>query len=292
MQYLIYNRREKLDHQFESRLVIYLHFNQLEHLNHQDSSFVIATHVEHIVGIGVIYTNDFHPSNHYFYIHVFDSFQRKGIGSKILKILESMQGITTLQCLINSKNTIANRFLLNHHFYLARKTSDFELNTLPKKTMLYTTKSVNKLSHCELKKIKRIFYFNYLDHHESVNPLNPKLDQNTFFESIEKTLDLDKSEVLVRTQPNMNDSGSQAVIAYIFFGDSVEQSLEVAYVGGEFQAEVNEYCHFFCSVMNIYLNKNNTLYFESDNTDFYMNNLVKYLNIKPCQQYNTYIKKV
>ncbi|MBF7695921.1 GNAT family N-acetyltransferase, partial [Acinetobacter rathckeae] len=264
---MIYIRKNNLGSKFELPLVKYLYSHKLAYLNHQDNHFVIATHLDHIVGVGVIYTNDFHPSNHYFYIHVSTMFQRQGIASKLLKYVECMQCVDRLQCLINAKNIVANDFLLKHQFYLVRKTFDIEVIEVSSESMMYETKKLNELNVDEFNQFKTIFYSNYFKYHESVNPLNLKFDQNTFFESVKETLDLDQSIVLIGSQFDTAYLGADGVLAYMLFGDSDHKSVELAYLGGQSESEIDYYCGFFSYVMGMFLKQYSKLYFESDSTD-------------------------
>lgn len=290
MKYTIYDRKDNYDQVIESKLIHYLQANKIEHLNYAWSYFVLAFQMDKMIGLGVRYINNFHPNNYYFYIDVLGLFQRRNVGSTTLSLLEkNMPFIAPFQCLINAENRVAKHFLLSHQFSLVRKTYDFEIEQAPVETRSRITRKLNELSFGELSEVKRLFYLNYLHYHKSVNPLNSKLDQNTFFKCIEKTIDLKRSEVLYNFVPN-SLAEKKKIVSYILVGESMEKSIEVAYIGGEFESNIQHYLGFFCSVLNTLLAEYQILYLESDTTDFYMSSLVKHLNLNPLGQYNTYIK--
>ncbi|ESK40478.1 hypothetical protein P256_00931 [Acinetobacter nectaris CIP 110549] len=290
MKYTIYDRKDNYDQVIESKLIHYLQANKIEHLNYASSYFVLTFQMDKMIGLGIRYINNFHPNSYYFYIDVLGSFQRRNVGSTILGLLEkNMPFIAPFQCLINAENRVANHFLLRHQFSLVRKTYDVEIEQAPVETSSRITRKLNELSLGELSEVKRLFYLNYLHYHKSVNPLNSKLDQNTFFKSIEKTIDLKRSEVLYDFVSN-SLAEQKKIVSYILVGESTEQSIEVAYIGGEFESNIQYYLGFFCSVLNTLLTEYQILYLESDTTDFYMSSLVKHLNVNPLGQYNTYIK--
>ncbi|MFZ0024315.1 hypothetical protein [Acinetobacter sp.] len=247
---------------------------------------VVAIKDHTIIALGMLYTNNTHPHRDYILFHDVQDYLEPSIFSKLINFLEKNSKIKRLQLLLNSRDTHLHKLLELHGFYIARTSYLIELtrlNEIITDTRTIRTKSLNHMSLDEWIEFKKLFHFNYSRYHESVNRLAQEIPPNQLFENLEN-INLAQSRILL----NSHDDPC----AYVLIGNSDDNLIEIAYIGGMYEDRMNYYLTFFQDELKTLLKKYKTIYFEADDSDYYISALIQIFNFDLSNSFYTLIKDV
>lgn len=245
---------------------------------------VIKDHT--IIALGMLYTNKIHPYRDYILFHDVQDYLEPSIFSKLINFLEKNSKLKRLQLLLNSRDTHLHELLELHGFYIARTSYLIELTRLNEiitdpKTI--RTKSLNHMSVDEWIEFKKLFHFNYSRYHESVNRLAQEIPPDQLFENLEN-INLEQSRILLNSYYDL--------CAYVLIGNSDDNLIEIAYIGGMYEDRMNYYLAFFQHEFKTLLKNYKTIYFEADDSDYYISALIQKFNCDLSNSFYTLIKDV
>lgn len=246
----------------------------------------VAIKDHRIIALGMLYINNTHPHRDYILFHDVQDYLEPSLFSRFINFLEKNSKIKRLQLLLNSRDTHLHELLESHSFYIARTSYLIELtrlNGIIIDTRTIRTKSLNHMSIDEWIKLKKLFHFNYSRYHESVNRLAQKISPEQLFGNLEN-LNLAQSRILL----NSHDDPC----AYVLIGNSDDNLIEIAYIGGRYEDRMNYYLAFFQHELKTLLKKYKTIYFEADDSDYYMSALIQKFNCDLSNSFYTLIKDV
>lgn len=187
--------------------------------------------------------------------------------------------------LVNSRDSHIQDLFESHDFYIARTTYWIELKKLNELVTDTTikTKSLNQMSVDQWIEFKKLFYINYSRYHESVNRLAHGISPDQLFANLDN-INLVRSRILLNSNYDL--------CAYMLIGNSEDNLIEIAYIGGIFEEHLNDYFVFFYHELVTLLKEYKTIYFEADDSDFYISALMQKYNCDVTNSFYTFIKDI
>lgn len=255
------------------------------HLPNKGFYHVVAIRDQTILALGMLYTNKTHPYRDYILFHKEQEYLDVNLFSSLIKFLEKNSKTHKLQMLVNSRDSHIYDLLESHDFYIARTTYWIELNKLNELVADTTikTKSLNQMSVDQWIEFKKLFHFNYSRYHESVNRLAHEISPDQLFGNL-GNINLVQSRILLNSNYDP--------CSYILIGNSDDNLIEIAYIGGMFEEHLNDYFVFFHHELITLIKEYKTIYFEADDSDFYISALVQKYNCDVTNSFYTFIKDI
>lgn len=245
---------------------------------------VVAIKDHAILALGMLYSSKIHPHRDYILFHDLQNYLEPSLFSNLINFLEKNSKTKKLQMLLNSRDTHLYELFESHGFHIARTSYFIELNEIDEiVTDTIKTKSLNEISVDQYIEFKKLFHFNYRRYHESVNRLAQEISPDQLFAHLEN-INLVQSRILLNSH--------YAPCAYIIIGNSDDHLVEIAYMGGLFEDQISHYLTFFQHELKILLKKHKTIYFEADDTDYYISALIQKFNYDLSHSFYTLIKDV
>ncbi|WP_180110873.1 MULTISPECIES: hypothetical protein [unclassified Acinetobacter] len=270
---------------FDSQMNMHLQQYLIEHhLPKIGFYHVVAKRDDTIIALGMLYSNHVHPHRDYILFHEVQNDLEANLFIKLINNLEKNSKTRRLQLILNSRNNSLRELFESHRFYIARTTYLIELTEI---TEIYTdikrikTKKLNQMSKEEWQELKKLFHKNYRRFHEGVNVLAQEFSPDLLFEYL-KNINVMESTILLNQHSQL--------CAYFLIGCSDENSIEVAYLGGMDEDDMDDYLFFFQNELRTLLKKYKTVYFEADDSDDYFSALMQKLNCDLSDSYYTLIK--
>lgn len=245
---------------------------------------VVAIKDHAIMALGMLYTSKIHPHRDYILFHDLQNYLEPSLFSNLINCLEKNSKTKKLQMLLNSRDTHLYELFESHGFHIARTSYFIELTEIDEiVTDTITTKSLNEISIDQYIKFKKLFHFNYSRYHESVNRLTQEISPDQLFAHLEN-ISLVQSRILLNSHCDP--------CAYIIIGNSDDHLVEIAYMGGLFEDQISHYLTFFQHELKALLKKYKTIYFEADDTDYYISALIQKFTYDLSHSFYTLIKDV
>lgn len=247
---------------------------------------VVAIKGNIIIALGMLYTNKTHPNRDYILFHKVQDYLEDNLFSNLINFLEKNSKTKKVQMLLNSRDSHLDYLLDLNGFCVARTTYLIELtkiNETDTNNIIISTKSLNQMSVDEWIEFKKLFHCNYSRYHQNVNCLAQEISPNQLFENLQD-INLAQSKILLNS--------NSGLCAYILIGNSNNNSIEIAYTGGKYEDHMNYYLAFFQNELRILLKKYKIIYFEADNSDYYISSLIQKCNCDVSDSLYTLIKDI
>lgn len=230
------------------------------------SSTILAVKEDKVVGIGSLWDNSIHPYRGYIGIYIHPDYRKKGIGKELFDQLFLASKTKKLQIAIQSTDQQALSFLSKCGFKLARKCYTPVLKeTKP-------THSENSIIHGDIASFRMVSenhqkdtlelqLKNYIDSHQTINPLSEEMTMTRWKEIILDDLNLTHSKLLIV---------DEEVVAYIFIYNTVNKNeIDVGYIGGKDIQQIENYLPFYKWTIEQAIAQYETVSLEADDVDPY-----------------------
>lgn len=226
----------------------------------------LAVDKDEVVGIGSLWKNSIHPYRDYIGIYVQPNYRYKGIGKELFDQLSLNSRIKKFQISIQSTNDSASSFLKKQGFKLARRCytpvlKEFKSTELGNSSVEGEIISYGMASKRNQNEVLELQLGNYIDFHQSINPLQEEITLDQWKEIVLRDLNTEHSKLLL---------ADEAVVAYLFCYDTDnEEEIEIGYIGGKEIDSIENYLSFYKGAVEQLLSHYALVSIEADDVDPY-----------------------
>lgn len=221
---------------------------------------------DEVVGIGSLWKKSIHPYRDYIGIYVKPNYRNKGIGQALYDSLSLNSEIKKFQISIQSTNESASSFLKKQGFKLARKCytpvlKEFKSTELGSSSVEGEIISYGMVSKFNQNDAVELQLKNYIDFHQSINPLQEEITMDQWKEIVLRDLNTEHSKLLL---------ADGTIVAYLFCYDTDnEEEIEIGYIGGKDIDTIENYLSFYKGAVEQLLSHYALVSIEADDVDPY-----------------------